>query len=296
MGYSENPPMEDFLMHYGRGHLDGGNSGRYKWGSGKDPYQHSSDFLSRVTELRKKGFSDSEIAESMGIMSKDGKTPSSTRLRTQISLASEEERSERRAQAVRLRESGMSLDAIAKEMGFKNDSSVRTLLDENIAARKNQSKETAAFLIEQVKEKGIIDVGKGIEKELGISREKLETALYMAELEGYERFGARIKQVNNPGKWTTIQVLRKPGTEHKDIYNYEDIKSITDYKSEDGGDTFNPKFVFPESMNSRRLMIRYAEDGGINKDGIIELRRGVDDLSLGNSRYAQVRIMVDGTH
>ena len=293
MGYSENPPMEDFLMHYGRGHLDGGNSGRYKWGSGKDPYQHSSDFLSRVNELRKKGFSDSEIAESMGIMSRDGKTPSSTRLRTQISLASEEERSERRAQAVRLRESGMSLDAIAKEMGFKNDSSVRTLLDENIAARKNQSKETAAFLIEQVKEKGMIDVGKGIEKELGISREKLETALYMAELEGYERFGARVPQINNPGKWTTIQVLCKPGTEHKDIYNYEDIKSITDYKSEDGGETFNPKFVFPESMNSSRLMIRYAEDGGIKKDGVAEIRPGVEDLDIGG-HYAQVRILVDG--
>lgn len=25
----------DFLMHYGKGHLDGGKSGRYPWGSGK---------------------------------------------------------------------------------------------------------------------------------------------------------------------------------------------------------------------------------------------------------------------
>ena len=44
------------------------------------------------------------------------------------------------------------------------------------------------------------------------------------------------------------------------------------------------------------MMVRYAEDGGIDKDGIVELRRGVPDLSLGDSHYSQVRILVDGTH
>lgn len=29
----------EFLAHYGVGHLDGGNSGRFKWGSGERPYQ-----------------------------------------------------------------------------------------------------------------------------------------------------------------------------------------------------------------------------------------------------------------
>lgn len=53
-------------------------------------------------------------------------------------------------------------------------------------------------------------------------------------------------------------------------------------------------FQCPESMDSGRLQIRYAEDGGVNKDGVIELRRGVSDLSLGESIYAQVRILVDG--
>lgn len=53
-------------------------------------------------------------------------------------------------------------------------------------------------------------------------------------------------------------------------------------------------------MDSSRLKIRYADEAGpdgvtgIQKDGIIELRRGVDDLSLGGSRYSQVRILVDG--
>ena len=52
----------------------------------------------------------------------------------------------------------------------------------------------------------------------------------------------------------------------------------------------------------QRLIIKYANDvgadgaRGIEKDGIVELRRGVEDLSLGESRYSQVRILVDGTH
>ena len=293
MGYTPNPPMENYIMHYGRGHLDGGHSGRYKWGSGEDPYQHSGDFLSRVEELKKQGLSESEIAKTMGIMSKDGKNPSSTRLRIQLQLAKEEQRSEKVAQARRLREAGHSLQAIAEKMGFDNDSSVRTLLDVDIEARKNQSKETADFLMKQVDEKGMIDVGKGIETELGISREKLETALYIAELNGYERFGAGVPQINNPGKQTNIQVLAPPGSQHKDIYNYDEIHTINDYISYDGGDSFKPSFVFPESMDSKRLAIRYAEDGGIKKDSVMEIRPGVEDLDIGG-HYAQVRILVDG--
>ena len=69
-----------------------------------------------------------------------------------------------------------------------------------------------------------------------------------------------------------------------------------DYVSDDGGDTYHKKFTYPESLDSKRLKIRYNEEGGLEKDGIIELRRGVPDLSLGDSRYSQVRILVDGTH
>ena len=83
MGYIKNPPLkevyDDFIMHYGRGHLDGGHSGRYRWGSGEDPYQHSGDFLARVNDLKKQGLSEPEIAESMGILSRDGKQASTTR-------------------------------------------------------------------------------------------------------------------------------------------------------------------------------------------------------------------------
>lgn len=279
-----NPITEDILMHYGMPK----RSGRYQWGSGDNPYQHSGDFLSRVQELKKSGLSETDIAKSMGL--------TTTQLRTQMSLAKDERRSLQVATAKGLREKGYSLNEIAEKMGFNNDSSVRSLLNENSEVRMNQAKSTAEFLKKQIAEKGMIDVGTGVERELGISKEKLNQALYILEMEGYPIYGGGVPQVTNPGKQTNIKVVCPPGTEHKDIYDFENVHSVKDYISYDDGETFKKGFVYPESMDSSRLKIRYADEGGIQKDGVIELRRGVDDLSLGESTYAQVRIMVDGTH
>ena len=272
---------EIYLIHYGMPR----RSGRYPWGSGKEPYQHSGDFLSRIDELKKQGLSDTEIAKSMGL--------TTTQFRTQRSLAKDERRAIEVETAKDLRNKGYSLNEIAEKMGYNNDSSVRSLLNENSEARMNQAKKTAEFLKKQIDEKGMIDVGAGVERELGISKEKMKEALYILELEGYPTYGGRVPQVTNKGKQTTLRVVCPPGTEHKDIYDYDKINSLKDYVSHDEGETFDPKFVYPKSMDSKRLQIRYAEDGGENKDGVIELRRGVDDLSLGNSHYAQVRILVD---
>ena len=279
-----NPIAEDILMHYGMPR----RSGRYPWGSGDNPYQHSGDFLSRIKELKDQGMNDTEIAKSMGL--------TTTQFRTQKSLAREERRSLDVATAKGLREKGYSLNEIAAKMGFKNDSSVRSLLNENSEVRMNQARKTAKFIKKQVDEKGMIDVGTGVERELGVSKEKLNEALYILEMEGYPVYGGGVPQVTNKGRQTNLKVICPPGTEHKDIYNFENIHSLRDYISYDDGETFSPSFVYPRSLDSKRLKIRYSEDGGIDKDGVVEIRRGVDDLSLGESHYAQVRIMVDGTH
>ena len=279
-----NPIAEEMLMHYGMPR----RSGRYPWGSGDNPYQHSGDFLSRVEELKKQGLSETDIAKSMGL--------TTTQYRTQKSLAKDERRALDVARARSLREDGKSLNEIAAIMGFSNDSSVRSLLNENSEARMNQAKKTAEFLKKQIEEKGMIDVGTGVERELGISKGKLNQALYILEQEGYPVYGGGVPQVTNPGKQTNIKVICPPGTEHREIYNFENVHSLSDYVSHDGGETYDPKYVYPKSMDSSRIQIRYAEDGGTQKDGVVEIRRGVDDLSLGESHYAQVRILVDGTH
>lgn len=296
---SAESPNEENLMHYGIKR----RSGRYPWGSGDDPYQHGRDFLGRVDEMRKNNFTytdekgkiwsgDAAIAKSMGL--------STTQFRTELGLAKDERRMLQVETAKRLRDKeGMGPSAIGKEMGL-NESTVRSLLNENAESRMNKAKETAEFLKTRMKEVsadgGMIDIGSGAERELGISREKLNQALYLLEKEGYNVYGGRFEQVTNRGNFTTQLVLCPPGTEHKAIYDLDRVHTIKEYISRDGGESYEKKFHYPESMDSKRLKIRYNEDGGIDKDGVIELRRGVDDLSLGESRYAQVRILVDGTH
>ena len=172
--YVDKPPVDE-LMHYGMPR----RSGRYPWGSGENPYQHTGDFLARIDELKAKGMSETDIAKDFGL--------TTTQFRTQKSLANEERRALLVDTAKGLRSKGYSLNEIADKMGFKNDSSVRSLLNENSEARMNQARKTAEFLKKQVDEKGMIDVGVGVERELGISKEKMKEALYILEMEGYNR-------------------------------------------------------------------------------------------------------------
>ena len=277
-----NRVAEDILMHYGMPK----RSGRYPWGSGENPYQHSGDFLSRIEQLKKEGWSETPE----NIMKEFGLT--TTQYRTEKRLATHERRMLDVARAKSLREDGLGYTEIGREMGM-SESTIRSLLNQHSESRMNTAKKTADFLREQINTKGMIDVGAEVERELGVSREKLNEALRILELEGYPVYKGGIPQATNPGKQINQMVICPPGTEHSEIYNYENVHSLSEYVSHDGGETFD-KFVYPKSMDSSRLKIRYAEEGGIDKDGVVEIRRGVDDLSLGESHYAQVRILVDG--
>lgn len=290
--YQDKPPIEDVMIHYGVSVMDGApgrGSGRYPWGSGENPNQRTDTFLSRYREYSGQGLTEKEIAEKMGT--------TTTKLRVQLSYAKSQKRMQMVDQAKTLRKEGKSLNEIAEIMGFDNDSSVRSLLNENAETRMRQSTATADKLRELVQEKGFLDVGPGAERELGVSRTKFDQALYILEMEGYDTFNRRIPQATNPAQKTTLKVLTPPGTQYSEIYDASKIHSVGDYAiSYDDGETFHKPFEFPSSMDSKRLMINYAEDGGLQKDGVIELRRGVKDLDLGDSKYAQVRILVDGTH
>ena len=281
--------MNDILIHYGMPR----RSGRYPWGSGEDPYQHGRDFLGRIEELKKTGWTETpeNIKKEFGL--------STTQYRAQKGLAKDERRMLNVARAKSLKEDGLGDSEIARKISEElgrdvNESTVRSWLNAESESRMKKARETADFIREQIDKKGMIDVGAGVSHELNISKEKLDQALAILESEGYPVYGGRVPQVTNPSQKTTIKVVCPPGTEHKDIYNYENIHSLNEYISRDGGDTYEKKFHYPESMDSKRLMIRYKEDGGTDKDGTIELRRNVPDLSLGESRYSQVRILVDG--
>ena len=281
-------PTDETLVHYGMPR----RSGRYPWGSGDDPYQHGSqDFISRIEALKATGWKETPE----NIMNEFGLT--TTQYRMEKAIAKDARRSLDVARAKSLTEDGLTPTQIGREMGV-NESTVRSWLNAESEARMKQARETADFIKKQIDEKGMIEIGVGVERELGISKEKLNQALYLLEREGYPVYKGGIPQVTNPGQQINQKVICVPGTKHSEIYDYSKVHSLNEdnYISRDGGNTFEKRFHYPESMDSKRLMIRYAEDGGIDKDGIVELRRGVEDLSLGESRYSQVRILVDGTH
>lgn len=223
-----NQITEDILMHYGVKR----RSGRYPWGSGKEPYQHSGDFLSRVEELTKSGMTEKEIAEEIGI--------TTTELRLQKRLASHQRRQLEADRARSLRADGKTLQEIADIMGYANDSSVRSLLNENTSENKNKAAKTAEILKKELETKGMIDVGAGAELELGVSKQKLEEALRILELEGYNVYGVGIPQVTNPGKQINTMVLCNPEIEYKHAYqNMGDIQSVGNYHSTDGGQSWD---------------------------------------------------------
>ena len=275
---------EDILMHYGVKR----RSGRYPWGSGDNPYQHGGDFLARVEELQRLGKTEKQIADELHL--------STTDLRMQVRVAKHERRALQADRARSLREDGKTLDEIASILGYANDSSVRALLNENTAANKNNAQATAEILKKELAEKGAIDVGTGVERQLGVSTGVLQEALFILETEGYNRYGVGVPQVNDPKKRTITPVISVPEIDQREVYqNLDLVKSVGDYHSTDGGESWD-KREYPASIDSSRVKILYGDEGGALKDGVIEIRRGVADLDLGDSHYAQVRILVDGTH
>lgn len=270
------------LEHYGTPR----HSGRYPWGSGENPYQHSADFLAYIQEIKKAspGITDKEIAEVMGI--------STTVLRARRSAASDQIRAAKYAEYVRLHDKGVSTSEIARRFGV-NESSVRAGLKAAATRRADATQNTINVLKDAVSEKKFIDIGPGSELYLGISDTRLKTAVNdLKEKEGYQVYNLKVDQLGTGFK-TTVKVLCPPGTEYMDLVRERDkISFIGGEKyTNDNGQTYLG-IKDPTSVNPDRVKVIYKEDGGAERDGTILLRPGVADISLGEARYAQVRIKV----
>ena len=162
---------DDALFHYGMPR----RSGRYPWGSGKDPYQRNCDFIARVKELKGMGKTEKEIAEAVGLKN-------TSQLRVEYASALAMRKTQDRATIKKLLADGMNKSEIAKQMGI-NESTVRSLLNEESEARTNQARKTADALKKLIDEKGMIDVGGDSETYLGVSKTKLDEALYLLQQE-----------------------------------------------------------------------------------------------------------------
>lgn len=275
-------PEEEYLAHYGILR----KSGRYPWGSGETQSERNRSFLSSVDALRKDGMSEADIAK--------GFKMTTTELRAARSIAKNEEKQADILMAQRLKDKGYSNSAIGRRMGGLNESSVRSLLAPGAKDRADVLEATSNMLKDQVSKKGFIDVGSGVEHHIGVSQTKLGVAVARLREEGYVTHTVQVDQLGT-GQKTLVKVLAPPGTTYADIAaNKDKIQQIAEH-SNDGGRSFlglRP----PTSIDSRRIAIRYADQGGAESDGVIFVRRGKEDLSLGGKNYAQVRIAVDGTH
>lgn len=270
------------LYHYGTPR----HSGRYPWGSGKNP-QRNRTFLQRAEELKKQGLSDTEIAKAFNM--------STGQYRAQRSIATNEKKKEDIRRVQTLKDKGYSNMAISRELGIP-ESTVRNYLDPTFQARRDKAMILADELKKQVEERTYLDVGEGVNLQLGVSQEQMKAAEAILQQQGYAVHRISVPQASDPTQKTNVLVLTKDNIPFGEVMkNRDKISSPEGVKFEDYGEIVR-HLEKPQSIDSKRIDIRYAEDGGKEKDGVIELREGVSDLNLGAGRYAQVRIAVDGTH
>src|SRR5690606_6370164 len=210
-------------------------------------------------------------------------------------IAKNAEKAAQIAYAVKLKDKNMSNVAIGEQMGL-NESSVRQLLAPSTKIKNDKLVATSEYLAKQVAEKGMLDIGSGTETHIlgGVSELQMKNAVEMLKEQGYAVHNVLVDQLGTGNK-TKIRVLAPPETEYRDIVkDTSQIKTLSGY-SEDGGKTLfgiEP----PVSVDSKRIEVRYGDEGGSDMDGVIQLRRGVEDISLQGAKYAQVRIAVDDSH
>ena len=285
----------DWLAHEGKSKRDGApiGSGRYPLGSGENPYQDYRDFKSRVTQIKRahKGIKEKELIR---YLFGDDTDVSIRQYRQMITKAKAEIDAADYQEAHKLKAKGWSERAIGEKIG-RSESGVRALLKRDADSKAKRINNTAEMLKESLDSRGgFIDVGSGSELIAGVGRSNFDAAVKQLQLEGYTVETISVRQLFGQGN-TTIKVVAPPGTTKKEIFqNLDQIRTPVDVHVDNDGNRTPLRPI--QNISSDRIDIRYAEQGGTSKDGVIELRRGVSDLDLGNARYAQVRIGVDGTH
>lgn len=267
------------------------HSGRYKWGTGEKwdkahtVLNRNTDFLTQVDQLRKIGLTDTEIARV--------KQMSTTEFRARRSVERHQRAASMAAQAQELRQKGWSYQAIADKVGYPNESSVRAALDPSRRARMDKASLIAESLKKSIPEDGAIDVGRYTELYLGTTPDQLKTAIQMLKDQGYQVQHLYTQQLGT-GFNTDVKVLSAPGVTPRDLYkDRSKVKTVAKAIDFDGAEPTYVAPYSPVSLDSKRVKVVYAEDGGKNRDGVMLIRPSAKDLRLGDSHYAQVRILVD---
>lgn len=281
------------LMHYGMPR----RSGRYPYGSGKDPFQHNGpDILARADAIKRKNpnISNTDLAKKLS--DEIGRKVSRDDFEAMYSARKDEQKAELRARAYNLsEEKGLSYRKIAEQLGV-SEGTIRNMFKDVENNRAAILENNMDIIRQAVKEKTYIDVSEGAAERIGLSPSQLKAAYERLAVNGEVSIND-VKVKNGDGTTTTSLVLAPVDSKYADIKlaaKTDGIKSIDAFTENDGRTLRNLEPI--ESISSKRVVARYAEDSGTDMDGVIQIRRGVDDLSLGKANYAQVRIAVDKTH
>lgn len=284
-----------FLEHEGVSVLDGApiGSGRYRYGSGENAYQHKLEFYQMVNKIKKEnpGIKYTEIAKMMNMGPNEYKA--------KMSNASAVAKTLRNKRIYELADKypEMSHRQMEAETGIP-ESTIRKILAERGRVKLTKNQEIADQLKDCLTRHEMIDIGPGAELTLNCTRNRIDSAVALLEESGeFKRQMVYVDQMTGKGK-TPMTILAPADYDYQNdiLKNVDKIYPVTDKTIDADGNIMLGKRLNPASVDSKRIYVNYAEDGGIDSDGIIEIRPGCRDLDLGNSHYAQVRIAVDGTH
>lgn len=278
---------ESYLEHIGTPHQGMiPHSGRFKYGSGENAYQRAKDWQSVVAKHRRNGLSDTDIAYKLGM--------TTSQFRARNTAASQEVRRQRLSMIQSLADKGMSSSEISKELDIP-EATVRQNLNGKVQYNIKRMDKLRNDLTSLVDKYEYIDVGKGSAEQLGVNESTLKRAIdQMTETGEFYKHSMYVKNVTNDKHWVEVKVLTR-NPDKKDTSLHRDmVKPPLIYEDESGVTRLGLKPI--QHIGWDRIKIKYDEDGGTDKDGVMELRPGVKDLDLGNSKYAQVRIGVNGTH
>lgn len=294
LGYDEEltfdiPESDDDIAHYGTPR----HSGRYPWGSGKNP-QQALDTISKVNKLKEKGLSEKEQAVALGYRT-------TSELRAAISQANAARNADfDKAIKAQLHQCNNNVSAVARALGT-NESTIRSrikAMNKPVEERTSQALNSTMDILrsELNRHGGYIDVGTGSNLFIGVTKSRLDTAVKALENEGYSLIQIPYEKMNMTGGQSNLKLLCPKGTTKADVAkNRNDIHLLAESGQQvDSDGNKKTKLGDPISVDPKRIYVRYAEEGGADRDGTLELRPGVPDLNLGNSRYAQVRVLVDG--
>src|SRR5690606_819254 len=140
-----------------------------------------------------------------------------------------------------------------------SEATIRNYLSNNKTTKELQLDNVSDAIQKGVSNTGYLDVGVGVERQLGVSRTKFTAVVNkLVEEDGYHIHEVYVKRLNDPSKWTTVKVLTKESDFEIVNKNKDQIRPLDSWSDDRSMTISNIKP--PKLVDLDRVMVRYAED------------------------------------